>query len=163
MLKQVDLEKDEIVEHKFKFWNVEVYLTNKRLILERKIALGERLQSCHYKDISLVHLVEKGFTFPTSLGYTALVVLLTTWFIWDLLKTLELLPSYIEHVFLVVIVVFGAMLIYGALDVAVAGVANHAWIEIYVSGRKKPLRIRGKKRELEKALKIIRKTIRRRQ
>lgn len=133
----------EVVEHEFKLGKYRFYLTNKRLIIVKK-----RIYSYRYRDLSLVQIVDVS-------RFKALPVLAIAYILKMVYDTLKPIPFYLELIFLAVIVACAGIVVYSVLK-------GGSYMEIYISGREKPLRIKADRKKLEKAVKIIRKTIRKR-
>ena len=138
------LKGNETADYVFKFGKVIVYLANKELIVEK----GGNCLRYRYRDISLVSLE----SVSRSISLVALLIAFITRGIYYMLKPM---PPYFEYIFLIIILICATVAIYGIIE-------GGDYIAIYISGKEKPLRIKGKRKELEKALKTIRKTIRKR-
>lgn len=138
------LEEGEVVEREFKLKGCRLYLTDRRLIL---IGRGG-VRSCRYRDVSLVHVTRVS-------RFMSLPALAAGFVIREIYRLLKPMPPYLEYVFLAAVLACAGAAIYWVLT-------GGDYIEIYVSGLRKPLRIKGEREELERVLKIINKTIRKR-
>lgn len=136
-------EEGEVVEHEFRIGKCKLYLTDRRLIIVKR-----RVHSYRYRDVSLVHIVDVS-------RFTALLALVIAYILREVYYALKPMPFFLELAFLAAILTCCSITVYKIFT-------GGSYMEIYISGRKKPLRIKANREKLEKAVKIIRKTIRKR-